>query len=276
MHRKHNLLHSMLLVLLATVFMGCQKQESIRVSKDSIWSPKEASVQSIKLTANCKWSINIDDDADWYSIDPMSGKGKKTVSIYVRPFVSSNEADYRKSSFTITSEKGEVQLQVSVAQSTLEPIALESITNTVFGASDVAHWNTDFFGEIIEESYKHYEFNPFDTTAGYVMYFMKDGQGIQKDNGGDTAVFYRFTYDYNPYIRIFHLEFETVTDSLEVYNASVLDADENSFSFQHEYKPSFWERSSMTKIGIIPDDKGMLLTKKATKKRKPDTPLFPF
>ena len=252
--------------------VSCNKKEEISVLVNKLWFPEGACVQDLSVTANCKWSISIDDGADWFTIDPMSGRNNETLKVSVKAL---GELDSRSSSFTITSAKGTVQLKVLVSQNTDEPADLENIANMVFGVASLSHWNVDYFGEVIEETYKQYEFNPYDTATGYLMYFLQDGQGYQKDNHSDSAVYYQFLYDYNPSTRILHLDFATDGESTEIYDAPVLIATEELFRFQHEYKPMRWELADMRKIGtILPQEKTRIT--KATKKRKPTGGVFQY
>ena len=85
----------------------------------------------------------------------------------------------------------------------------------VFGVTSVEHWNTDYMNQMIEDSYKHKVYDPYDTATGYTMYFLADGTGVQMDHHKDTAVYYAFTYEYNPINQILHIEFETIDDSHE-------------------------------------------------------------
>lgn len=267
---KINVLKTALFFTLMLSLVSCVKTEEMAVQVDNLWFPKEACVQELKITANCKWSISIDDAADWYTIDPMSGRKDEVLKIMVKAL---DEDAQRSSSFTITTARGQVQLRVRVSQNTDDPADLDNIINLVFGVANLAHWNVDYFGEVIEETYKRYEFNPYDTASGYLMYFLEDGIGYQKDNHGDSSVVYQFSYDYNPLSRILHLDFVTNGESTEVYNAPILVATEELFRFQHEYKPMRWELADMRKIGtILPQDKTRMI--KATKKRKPTGGVF--
>jgi len=294
MRKKVSFVSVLLLIFLALSLVGCKK-EKITLSDYELWFPGEANVQSIQLTANCDWSISIDDGADWYSIrrsidttvfsehgsstffiisntpQIMSGYGSMALSIVVEPLENLRE---RTSSFTITSDKGDVQVHVRVSQNTEDPAELRSIANRVFGVSSVAHWNVDYFGEVIEETYKRYEYDPYDTASGYIMYFF-DSIGIQKDNHDDVSVYYQFKYTYNPDTRIIHFDFVTDSDTTEIYDAPVLVATEEVFRFQHEYKPMRWELADMRKIGTInPQEKARIM--QAAKKRKPKGGVFQF
>lgn len=298
MKRKVNLLKIMIFALAGLSLVGCKK-ETITLSAYELWFPGDVgSAQNITITANCDWTVSIDDGADWYTIRRTNektvmtengpttifvidttqvltgGSGDMTIAILANPLESAME---RTSSFTITSAKGKVQAKVTVSQNTTEEPELQSITNMVFGVMNVAHWNVDFFGQVIEDSYIYLEFDPADTTSGYFMYFLEDGQGVQRDNTHDSTLYYLFTYDYDPVARNLHIEFETVFDTVsEVYDAPVLTAREDLFHFCHEYKPNFWERSDMKKVAdhVAPQRKESLLRK--AQKRKGGSGIFQF
>lgn len=271
--KKRNILLNLALFALASLSLVSCKKESITLSMHQLWFPSEASVQDITITANCNWTISIDDDADWYTIDPMAGKNDATLHVTVLPLEENNS---RSSSFTVTSAKGHMQVQVRVSQNTNEPTELQSICNMIFGVSSGAHWNTDYYGEIVEDSYIPFEFNPNDTTRGYFFYFLEDGSGVQKDCHADSTVYYLYTYEFDPFNRILRIEFETVSDTVsEVYNAPVLCATEEVFRIMHEYKPKYWERFDMKKIGTITPQQKAVMKRKA-KKRDGHEPILIF
>jgi hypothetical protein len=246
-----------------------QKKEIIELSNYDLWFSKEAETKTIEVESNCKWTVSIDDGADWYTVTPLSGVNHNNLTISVQSYEGS---DFRNSSFTITSEHGLYTAKVYLSQNQLE---FDEIINMVFGVSKVEYWNTDYFGQVIEDSYRHKEYNPYDTTMGYLMYFLEDGIGVQRDHHKDSVVYYAFTYDYDVISRNLHIEFETVSDTVEDYDASVLTASEEQFRFVHEYKPNWWERAEMHKIGTInPGEKTLLL--RTIKKRKGTEGIFRF
>ena len=132
-----------------------QKKEVIELSKYELWFPKEAETKTIEVTSNCKWTVTVDDNADWYTVSPMSGENGGSTAISVQP---SEGSDYRSSSFTLSSEHGFTTAKVFLSQNKLE---FDEIFNMVFGVSKLERWNTDYFGQMIEDSYKHLEFNPY-------------------------------------------------------------------------------------------------------------------
>ncbi|MCQ2304560.1 MAG: BACON domain-containing protein [Bacteroidales bacterium] len=269
-----NSIKTIVMALFAIAFLslaGCHRDENITVSHDTLWFSTEASSQTIEITTDCSWSIEKNDNAQWYTVSPMSGEKSKngtTITISVQEYQGE---DYRAASFTIKSPKGKGNVTVNLSQNVVE---FTSIINTVYGVKKVEQWNTDFYGNVIADSYKEASFNPHDTTTGFTMYFAGDGYGIQVDRYHDSTVYYPFHYNYDNVTRNLHIEFELIdTTQTEIYNASVLTATEGMFRFQHEYKPDFWERAEMTKIGTI-DPQTKIIIGRAIAKRKESGPIF--
>ncbi len=272
MKKKNSVMAAMLIVMSALSFVSCSKPESILVSSQELWFPLEAESQTITVTSNCDWSITLSDHADWYTITPMSGtKTDSVITISVKTFEGAGE--FRASSFRVTSKHGHVFRTVVFSQNTLD---FDGLVNKIFGITFDEQWDVDFYGQIIEDSYRSGEFDPYDTTQGYLMYFLEDGQGVQRDRHSDHAVYYPFTYEYNVGERNLHLDFETVDPSIvEVYDAEVLTASDSLYRVKHEYKPLRWERLDMRKVGTVTPGEKALLQKTFTK-RKGDEPIVIF
>lgn len=267
MRKKNILLVLALMAVAAMGLTGCVKKYVITVPSNEIWFGVDAGSKTFEFTANCEWTISKNDTASWYTISQTSGKNDATITITVEAMTDS---DYRGSSFIINSPGGHVHRTIFVSQNKLD---FEGLYNKVFGVMSVEHWNTDFYGMMIEDSYKHGEYDPYDTATGYTMYFLADGTGVQMDHIRDTAVYYAFTYEYNPVNQILHIEFETFDGSPENYDPQVLTASDSLFRFFHEYKDNWWERADMRKIGTInPDQKAFLRQK--TIKRKENEGIF--
>lgn len=262
------LLMTIMLITVASL-MSCVKTYKIQVPSNNLWFGLEAESKTFSFTANCEWTITRNDDADWYTISTMSGKNDGTITVTVEAL---EDADFRGSSFVINSPGGHVYRTIFVTQNKLD---FDGIVNKIFGVMSLEHWNTDYFNQMIEDSYKHRVFNPYDTATGYTMYFLENGTGVQMDHHKDTAVYYVFNYEYNPLSQILHIEFETVNDAPEDYDPYVLTASDSLFRFIHEYKDHWWERADMRKIGIIAPSERSFLNKVATK-RKGGEPIFQF
>lgn len=258
-------------VLALLCFSSCEPDYSIFVSTQDLNFGLEAETQTMIVRANCKWTIKKNDDADWYTISPMSGKAHDSiVTVTVNDY---SDGDYRGSSFVISSPGGHVHRTVFVSQNKMD---FYGMINKVYGVMRVEHWNTDYYGMIIEDGYKDYTYDPYDTTSGYLMYFLDEGRGYQRDHHTDTVAWWSFDYEFNADSNILHIKFHLVNDSLESYDPTVLCASDSLYRVLHQYKPNFWERADMRKVGTInPEEKSLLLTRYA-KSRKGRNGIFQF
>lgn len=258
-----------LIALLSFCLFGCVKDYSILVSSQDLRFGLAPETQTFVITANCKWTITKNDDADWYTISPMSGRAKDSiVTVTVKDY---SHGDFRGSSFVVSSPGEHVRRTVFISQNKLD----FDLVNKVFGLTTLEHWNTDFWGQIIEDEYELYEYDPYDTTRGQRMYFFENGQGIQRRvfERYDSVVYYTFEYDYDSDSSIFHIVFHLADGGLEPYDPEVLCASDSLYRIFHEYKPNWWERADMRKVGTItPGEKSMLM--RAVKNRKGNGGIF--
>ena len=255
-----------MMALVATLFSGCNKNYELWVSSQDVRFGLEPGTQTIILRANCKWTIDMKGDADWLTISPMSGRASDSIiTIKVNDF---SGGDYRGTSFTINSPKHHVRRTVFVAQTNID---FYSMINKVYGVMNKERWNTDYANQMIEDSYVYKEYDPYDTTRGYHMYFLEDGMGMQRDHHTDTVAYWLFYYDYDPVNQILHIDFPA--DTTMDYAPEVLTATDSLYRFMHEFKPHYWERADMRKVGtIVPAAKSDLLRKAV--KRKESGPIF--
>lgn len=251
-----------------TMFMvGCSENYSIMVSNQFIWYGLEQESQTIDITANCEWTITKNDDSDWYTISAMSGKGNASLTITVEAL---NDADYRGASFVISSPGGHVHHTIFVSQNKLD---FDGMVNKVFGVMSIEHWITDYYGQIIEEEYRHREYDPFDTTTGFLMYFFENGRGVQRAHYEGKVFYFAFNYEYNPINQVIHFQFEQVDNAPENYTPDVLTASDTLFRFFHEYQSHRFELVDMRKIGVLTPEQKSLMMNKAIKRKK-SGPIF--
>ena len=248
---------------MAAFFMGCQKDYNVMVSSQDVRFGLDAESQTITVNANCKWTVTKNDNADWYTITPMSGRSRDsivTISVDAYP-----NGDFRGSSFVIQSPGGHIRRTVFVSQNKLA----FDVANKVFGLTYLEHWNTDFFGQIIEDSYVMDEYDPYDTTKGQLMFFFEGDTGIQRRvRERDNAVFYYpFNYNYDADSSIFHIVFHLQNGGLETYAAEVLCASDSLYRVFHQYKPNWWERADMRKVGTITMEEKSLLQRTLSKRK---------
>ena len=148
--KKKNIFIMIAIMAVAVIgLVGCVKKYTISVSTQDLWFGLEAGSQTLDITANCEWTVTKNDDANWYTISTMSGKNDGTITITVEPL---EDGDFRGSSFVINSPGGHVYRTVFVSQNKLD---FDGLINKIFGVMSFEHWNTDYFGQIIEDTYKH-------------------------------------------------------------------------------------------------------------------------
>lgn len=234
------------LALVATVIVAsCVKDYHITVSnQDLLFSINEGTLK-VDVTANGKWTVALRDTATWYTVTPMSGKNDGTITVSVKPMT---DTDYRGTTIVVESPGGHLRRTIFISQSKLN---FSGLMNKVFGVMSTERWNTDFQNQIIEDSYKKREFNPYDSMVGYWMYFLENGVGVQRDHHTDTVAFWLFNYEYQPGDQTMSFVFEDVTGAPLDYTVDVLAASDSLFRFMHEYESHWWERADMRKIGTI-------------------------
>jgi len=266
------------IILFAALFVaaligltGCPaKDYHILVSTQDLRFGLEPGSDTLIISADCKWTISKNDNADWYSLSTMSGKAKDSIVIVTVKDYS--DGDWRGSSFVVRSPGGHVHRTVFVSQNKLD---FYGIVNKVFGVFTLEHWNTDFFGMIVEDTYKLGQYDPFDTTMGYWMYYMEDGKGLQRDHHNDSVVCYQFDYSYDADSSLLHITFLLQDSTFEYYSAEVLCASDSLYRIFHEYEPHWLERADMRKVGVIlPDTKELLTKNVKPAKRKKGQPIF--
>ena len=261
-----------LMVVAATLLTSCEPDYQLWVSSQDLRFDLASETQTIILRANCKWTIDVKDNPDWLTISPMSGSA--TDSIITVTVNDYHGGDYRGTTFTINSPKYHVHRTVFVAQTYID---FYSIINKVFGVMIKERWNTDYFDQIVEDSYTLKEYDPYDTMRGYRMYFLEDGSGVQRDHHTDTVAYWLFYYEYDPINQILHIDFPVDStahgDFPESYSPEVLSATDSLYRFMHEFKPHFFERVDMRRVGtIVPAAKASMIQKAV--RRKERGPIF--
>ena len=269
------LLPILLFTCVAFAASSCKK-DKIEVSEHDLWFEADGGTKTINVTATYGWRVQNDDEADWFTVTPSStDESQSTITINVEPLDAAAEG-FRRGSISILSPKGGAQIVVHISQGDVE---FKDIYNLVFGVTKEERWNTDYYGLMIEDSYKCFEFDPCDTTTGFWLYFFENGIGVQVDRCNDTVssnkvIYYMFSYTYDIASRKLEYSFQLVDGTIEHYNLTIITATPELFRFEQEYEPHFWERSDMKKIGTIDPDQKALMLNRAVKKRKEAGPVF--
>ena len=71
-------------------FVGCTPQEEpaaadpkVELSKSSVNFSSAEGSETLNITCNSEWEIEVDEAADWVTINPMSGKNNATITVAV-------------------------------------------------------------------------------------------------------------------------------------------------------------------------------------------------
>ena len=256
-----------------------QNGEYIRVTENILSFFNEAETKTITVTSNCNWTITKEEDEDFdasfYTLSATSGSiGSNDLNIHVSEiFTSSNNLGLIR----LKSDSGNTETPVRVKQNGRNET---NITSTVWGIYKYERWNTDYFNNILDETYTVDDFNPSNfNSPGWTMFFLKNNHGEQSDrkynqSGILEQVIYPFDYEYDSVTHHLHITFENEDPEVnEYYDTDVLTLNDSIFVIQDEYRAHFFEKASMRKVGYVEENKNTDSPRKiGTKKR--GQPLF--
>lgn len=238
-----------------------QNGEYIKVTENILSFFSDAETKTITVNSNCNWTLEKANDEDYtkdfYTVSASSGSvGSTNLDITVA------------NNFTSTNNLGLIRLK-SDSKNTETPVRVKqngrnetNITSTVWGVYKYERWNTDYFNNVLDETYVVDEFNPSNfNSPGWTMYFLKNNQGEQSDrkynetSGELEQIVYPFDYEYDSVTRLLHITFENEDPEVnEYYDTEVLTLNDSIFIIKDEYRDHFFEKASMRKVGYIEDN----------------------
>jgi hypothetical protein len=257
--------YSVGLFLIMIVLASCNptEKETLSLSKQKIAFYGQADSDTIEIVCNTAWKVVKNDHSDWYKLSSTSGNKNGRLIISVENYESITN---RKGTFTIKTELAEKEETVLIKQNGQSH---SKIANTIWGVAFYERWNTDFYGEMIPETYETYTFNPEDTLQGFTMYFFENNSGCQADNKTSGRSYFLFDYEYDESNSNFYISFETNEGSApEDYNAHVNTLNDTLFVLTNEYKDHWFEKATMSKIGEIETNQKSRMTYPKAKKKQ--------
>lgn len=256
-----------------------QNGEYIKVTENILPFFCESETKTITVTSNCDWTVKKENNDEYtsgfYTLSASSGNvGATNITVSV------------SDNFTATNNLGMARF-VSSSQNTETPVRIKqngrnetNITSTVWGVYKYERWNTDYFNNILDETYTVTEYVPTNfNSPGWTMYFLKNNHGEQSDrkynsNNELIQTFYPFDYQYDTVTHMLHIVFESEDPEInEFYDTEVLTLNDSIFVIKDEYRDHFFEKASMRKVGYVEEEQKSASPRKiGTKKR--GHPLF--
>ncbi len=257
-----------------------QNGEYIKVTENILSFFSDAETKTITVTSNCEWSLSKESDgdftSDFYTTSINSGNiGSTDMTVTVQNnFGHTNNIGLIR----LKSSSGNTETPVRVKQNGRNET---DITNTLWGVFKYERWNTDYYGNILEETHIISNYNPTNfNSAGWTMYFLKNNHGQQSDRKYNSdnqliQVFYPFDYEYDSITNHLHITFESEDPEInEYYDTEVLTHNDSIFIIQDEYREHFFEKAHLRKVGNIVEETTKSTSPGKARARKRGQPLF--
>lgn len=266
MIKKHLTLLVMLGMALSLVITSCRPKQHVYLSKKNVIFAPVGGVRTVKVYADCKWTAELVTGGNWCNVEPMEGDLDGTLTIRVGEY---NETEDRNAIIRIISENGKIKKDITVTQ---RRITMEDIINKVWFLHFYERWDTDYYGEFIEDSYRTWHYYAEPEYDNWFFYFLEDSTGYQWRAKNHDTVYYAFSYVYYPLEDSLYINYVTdSTDVVEDYLAIVEKLDDEEFIFQNEYKSHQFERLTMANVS---PNKKTPFVKPAKVMKKPKGPII--
>lgn len=243
MIKKHLIPIILLSMVLGLVTTSCGPKQHIYLSKKSVIFTPAGGVRTVKIYSDCHWRVERIGDENWFTVEPMEGNDGDEIIIRAGEYEEYND---REAMIRIVTENGKMKKEITITQRHIEIVDL---INKVWFMHYYERWDTDFYGEFIDDSYRewHYYYGP--EYDNWFFYFLEDSTGYQWRARNNDTTYYSFNYIFYPLEDSLYINY--VTDSsgvVEDYHTIVEQIDEESFVFQNEYKSHQFERLTMANV----------------------------
>lgn len=243
MIKKHLTPIILLSIVLSIVSTSCGKKQHIYLSKNHVYFAPVGGLRSVKVYSDCHWTVEKSASADWFTVEPMEGNDGDILSIRAGEY---DEQTDRNGIITIVSDNGKAKKEITVTQRRID---MSDITNKVWFMHFYERWETDFYGEYIEDSYRSWNYYYDPGYDNWFFYFLEDSTGYQWKVRNYDTVFFGFNYIFYPLEDSLYINY--VMDStgvVEDYHTIVEQLDIETFIFQNEYREHRFERLTMANV----------------------------
>lgn len=232
--------------LILTIMIGtssCGKRQHITLSKEKLSYASQGGRDFLEIKADCDWTIEKDPDQDWYSISPTEGSNDAVIAITVSPNDSHND---RNDMLTVISANRRTKVKIPVTQANID---INKIIGKVWFTRLYERWNTDFYDQYINESYRSWTYYAEPEYRNWFFYFQNDGTGYEILAFNNDTIYYPYGYMYYPDGDSLRISFQTVDDTVtEDYHAIIYELDQERFVFINEYRPHQFEKINTVNV----------------------------
>lgn len=238
--------------LMLTVLIGstsCGKRQHIKPSKETLTFSSQGGKDFIKIEADCDWTIEKDLSHDWYTISQTEGSMDALITINVNP--NDSHVD-RNDILTLVSANGKTKSKISIVQTNID---INQIIRKVWFTRFYERWNTDFYGQYINESYRSWTYYAEPQYENWFFYFLNDGTGYEIRAHNYDTVYYPYNYQYYPENDSLYISFQLEDDSItEDYRAIIYEVNEERFVFLNEYRAHQFEKINTVNVSTSKSD----------------------
>lgn len=231
-----------LMVTLAIVGTSCGKKNNVIVSKESMHFTSQGGTDVVSVDANCKWTVDLDENITWIHVNPTQGENNGVVKVDVSP---NNSLDERSAFVSFVSENGSVKKDLQITQ---EKVEITQIHNKFWYLYEYERWATDYKDDYIYDSYEHWNYYIDESYDNWFFYFMEDSTGYQIHTKGGDTIYYAYDYIYYPLGDSLYINFQVDTNVVEDYHATIRHLTNDRFQFIDEFYPHRFEMLYMARV----------------------------
>ena len=218
------------------------------------------------ITADCNWTIDVDDTQNWLTVNPVEGNNNANVAVNAR---QNNNTIDRKTTLTVRSENGKVKRDITVTQSKID---INPITRKVWFLRFYERWDVDYWNNVIPESYRNWTYYTDIEFENWYFYFEDDNNGYQVHTQNGDTVYHPCHYVFYPDGDSLNIVFETTDSGIEDYHAVIHELSNSNFSFSDQYDWHEYEKLNM--VNVSTSKRNALKVNKKKIAPKPAGPLI--
>ena len=235
--KRHFIWIGVLFLALATITTSCKKKNYVEVSKEVITFTYAGGTDVFRIESDCDWTIERDNSQTWYSISKESGHGNDTIVVNV----DKNLLSYDNTAWlTISPTNRKRDKKVAIVQT---KIAIIDIIRKIWFTRFYERWDTDYYNQVIVESYRDYTYYSNEGFENWFFYFLEDNTGYEiRTENGDT-IYYPFDFIYYPDGDSLYINFMMIDTTIkEDYHTTIQELNSERLVITNEYRPHQFEK----------------------------------